>query len=112
MSEMENNQVNGEVNGQVNGQVNEEVNGQKEKYNNKRLLLWGILIVVVAIVLYVLFGSNKEKVRLNTEVRNLLPSVSAATTQTFPTPASSLSVNEESESAVRKELANLFRSYA
>lgn len=102
----------------VNNQVNEEVEQVKvvetsnSGNNNKRLLLWGILIVVVAIVLYVLFYENKEeKVRLNTEVRNMLPSPSVSDVTTVATPASTLTIGGDS-SEVRNQLANLFRSYA
>jgi cytoskeletal protein RodZ len=112
--------------------IDQENVGTKRQQNrqrqqkNKKMLLWGILIVVVGIVLYVLFGDDLKQYRLNTEVRNTLPTVSSdsaantsnttssspvATTTAAPA-SSSLSVDSASASAVRKELANLFRSYA
>lgn len=98
----------------------EQVNDKTKRQKNKKMLLWAILIVVVAIVLYVLFGDNSKKFRLNTEVRAALPTGSESTMSSTPVvtetyasmPASSsLSVDTDSASAVRQELANLFKSY-
>lgn len=91
--------------------VNKEEVNKKTVLNNKTLM-WSIIIVIVVIVLYVLFGENKKKFRLNTEVRNQLPTVSANSVNTMtPVSASALSVSPSSATAVRNELANLFKSY-
>jgi hypothetical protein len=98
-----------------------DVNNAKK---NKKLLLWAILIVLVLLVLYVLFGENNKKYRLVTETRNDLvnkavsnPLLSETSSNTVGpmTTFSSTSPNtptSSSASAVRRELANLFKSYA
>jgi len=104
-------------------QVN-TVNEEMKRHRNKKMLLWAILIVVVVIVVYVLFGDEYKEYRLNTEARDALPSVtnsdsssvlSATSYSSEVTPlssSSSLNIDGSSASEVRKELANLFRSYA
>jgi hypothetical protein len=96
---------------------NNQLDKQKKQEKNKRMLLWGILIIVIVIIGCVLMGDECKMYRLNSESRNALPSVSldsdASTSFTSYVPASSaLSVNDSSASEVRKELANLFKSYA
>jgi hypothetical protein len=96
---------------------NNQLDQQKKQQKNKKMLLWGILIVVIVIVVCVLMGDKCTKYRLNSEVRNALPTVSDSSAETSffssSTPASStLSVSDSSASEVRKELANLFKAYA
>jgi ABC-type phosphate/phosphonate transport system permease subunit len=95
---------------------------------NKKIILWGILIVLVIIVLYVLFGENMKTYRLNTETRNnltkinkenlpLATALTASTTSSMPvntiTNLSSTSdFGVSNTNQVRRELANLFKSYA
>ena len=100
---------------------------------NKKLILWGILVVLVLIILYVLFGDEYKKYRLNTETRkdlvkdlvnsavatsavsNPLLSETSSNTVGQMTSLSSTSPNSPnsstSVSAIRKSLANLFKSY-
>lgn len=121
MSETLNNLVNGVVNGTngangangANGDngTNDKKEVVKKENKTKRMLFWGIVIVVTVIVLYVLFSDNNQKVRLATEVRNLFPSVTGTDNSKLVATASPLSVNEQSTSEVREQLANLFRSY-
>lgn len=97
---------------------NNQVDVEKKHQKNKKMLLWGILIVVIVIVGCILMGDTCTKYRLNSEVRDALPTISgtsdsSAGTFTSSAPASSsLSVGESSASEVRKELANLFKAYA
>ncbi len=87
---------------------------------NKKMILWAIVIVVVLVVLYVLFGNNLTKYRLCTDARNNLENANAAASGVVPAgtgsetsiglPSASVSLNNAS--AVRRELANLFKSYA
>jgi cytoskeletal protein RodZ len=91
---------------------------------NQRMLLWAILVVVVVIILWLVFGNNKKvtKVELVTENRqNLeaankqtaLPGVATVSSVSIPSSASvSAAVSSDSASQVRKELVNLFKSYA
>ena len=81
--------------------------------------MWAILVVVVVIVLYVVFGDkNKKLYRIDSNTRNILPSntsnsnsSSASYTPYSSNSSSSLSV-DNSASEVRKQLVNLFKSYA
>jgi hypothetical protein len=105
---------------------NNQIDEQKKQQKNKKMLLWGILIVVIIIVVCVLMGDKCKIYRLNSEARNALPTVSAATDSasvSVVTPVTSTSVdipassrlsvsNSTSASEVRKELANLFKAYA
>jgi cytoskeletal protein RodZ len=90
---------------------------------NKKMLLWAILVVVVLVVVYVLFGDNVKQFRLCTETRADLKDISknvpsmnagpvlplaSATETSIGVPSSVVS----EASAVRKELVNLFRTYA
>jgi hypothetical protein len=87
---------------------------------NKKMILWAILVVVVLIVLYVLFGDNVKQFRLCTEtradlmnVKNVaLPSVAATSVASETSVGLPSAVTSDSASAVRRELANLFKSYA
>lgn len=104
---------------------NQNVNNAKK---NKKLILWGILLVLVLIILYVLFGDDSKKYRLMTETRNALfvPNVDANPTSLSPTSSASVGGTmtslsstssyiptlSTSASGVRKQLANLFRSYS
>lgn len=100
----------------------QNVNSAKK---NKKMILWGILVVLVLIILYVLFGDESKKYRLLTETRNdliknavpnpLLSETSSNTVGTITSLSSTSSNNPTSStsaSAVRKQLANLFRSYS
>jgi len=96
---------------------------------NKKMIMYAILVVLALVVAYVLFGKNVEQFRLCTETRadlgNAASAVSVPSGPSAPSapfrasgasetsiggPASS--VVSESASAVRRELANLFKSYA
>lgn len=101
----------------------EKTLAQNVVQKNKKMILWAILVVVILIVLYVLFGDNVKQFRLCTETRADLKNVgvpSVPTVQSLPVTsvASETSVGLPSEvtsdsaSAVRRELANLFKSYA
>lgn len=96
---------------------------------NKKIILWGILVVLVLIILYVLFGDDYKKYRLNTETRKDLSKdlvksavsnpLLSETSSGVVGPMTSLSstspnspTSSTSVSAVRKQLANLFKSYA
>lgn len=102
---------------------------EQKRDKNKKILLFGILALVIILIVYVLCeDKNKgdtQQVRLATPARNMLPSVGStsssstnntstrsSTSQTASSPSSaSLSVGSSNASAVRRDLANLFRSY-
>lgn len=95
---------------------------QNNAKRNKKIILWAILVVVVLIVLYVLFGDNVKQFRLCTETRKDLVNVGNQPVSSVPVTSvasetslnvpSSISLSADSASAVRRELANLFKSYA
>jgi len=93
---------------------------EQKRDKNKKILLFGILALVIVLVVYVLCEDKKksdlQQVRLATPARDNLPSVNSSsnTSNTYDTSASSsssLNVSSSSASAVRKDLANLFRAY-
>jgi hypothetical protein len=99
----------------------EKTLAQTKAQKNKKIILWAILVVVVLIVLYVLFGDNVKQFRLCTETRADLKNVAVSTVPVATSVASAASetsvglpsaVTSDSASAVRRELANLFKSYA
>ena len=102
---------------------------EQKRDKNKKVLIFGILALVIILVVYVLCEDKKkgntQQVRLATPARDMLPSVgstssttnTSSSSQSASSPSSaSLSVSSSNASssnasAVRKELANLFRSY-
>ena len=99
----------------------EKTLAQTKAQKNKKIILWAILVVVVLIVLYVLFGDNvNQLVRFDTVVRKDLENIAVPTVPATTSVASETSVglpsrlgsDTNSASAVRRELANLFKSYA
>lgn len=105
----------------VNEENKQNVNNVKK---NKKIILWSILVVLVLIILYVLFGDENKKYRLNTDTRkdlaqgavlnplsetssNTVGTVTSFSSTSPNTPTSSTNV-----SSIRRQLTNLFKSYA
>lgn len=88
---------------------------------NKKIILWGILIVLGAVILYVLFGDRYKQYRLATETRAnlkgnvlsdtssapILPNAVSATSPAFVMPLTQTANSTE----LIGGLSNLFKSY-
>jgi len=95
-----------------------KINEEKKRSQNKKILLGGIIILLLVLVVYVLCeGKNTDNLRIATETRAKLDNIVPATSSTSASSSSSslsasTSPSSSSEaSKVRRDLANLFRSY-
>lgn len=125
-----------------NSKVNPDEQKKNKESNYKKFLLYGILLVLVVLVGYVIFVEDKKMYRLTTETRQglreevgvtssgsssssfaLFPSSSSSSSSMPLTSATSSAVppveqvmlsstSGGSASEVRRELRDLFRSYA
>ena len=92
---------------------------ERKHTNNKKVLLFGIGVLIVILVVYVLCD-NKKKYELTTATRKVIqgPSSQSSSSASPSSSASSASLSVSSStdgsgsaSAVRRDLANLFRAY-